>query len=426
MAPRLTLAALGLLTAFAGASAQTIQTGPAGSGGGGGSGTVTSVAVTTANGVSGTVANPSTTPAISLTLGAITPVSVNGLTVTSTTGTFTLAAGKTLTASNTLTLTATDGSTLAIGAGGTLGSMAYYSTQTAATTLLGSTSLTGDVLTASAPVLNLTQQWNSVGTTFTGLKFNVDTTTYNQSAAASLLMDLQVGTVSKFKVDKAGNAYVGNPAGGFSNTGIMAVGAVFGTGTGNPSLVAGEQALFYASGVKVGEYVFGSWFKNNSTFTFQWSSTGATTGATDLTIGRNGPANLRFGAADAASPVAQTLSVQSVVAGTSNTAGQNFTINGSQSTGSGIGGSIIFQTAAANSGGGATVQNTLATAMVIDSVKTVRLGTGYTVATLPAAGTAGRRTYVTDALAPVYLGTLTGGGAVVCPVFDNGTAWVPA
>jgi hypothetical protein len=49
---------------------------------------------------------------------------------------------------------------------------------------------------------------------------------------------------------------------------------------------------------------------------------------------------------------------------------------------------------------------------------------GYTVATLPAAGVAGRRAYVTDATAPTFLGTLTGGGAVVCPVFDNGTAWV--
>lgn len=45
-------------------------------GGGGGSGTVTSVGVATANGVSGSVANPTTTPAITLTLGAITPSSV--------------------------------------------------------------------------------------------------------------------------------------------------------------------------------------------------------------------------------------------------------------------------------------------------------------------------------------------------------------
>lgn len=41
-----------------------------------GSGTVTSISVTTANGVSGTVATPTTTPAITLSLGAITPSSV--------------------------------------------------------------------------------------------------------------------------------------------------------------------------------------------------------------------------------------------------------------------------------------------------------------------------------------------------------------
>lgn len=46
----------------------------------GGSGTVTSVSVTTANGISGTVATATTTPAITLTLGAITPTSVNGVT----------------------------------------------------------------------------------------------------------------------------------------------------------------------------------------------------------------------------------------------------------------------------------------------------------------------------------------------------------
>lgn len=46
------------------------------SGGTPGSGTVTSVSVTTANGVSGVVATPTSTPAITLALGAITPTSV--------------------------------------------------------------------------------------------------------------------------------------------------------------------------------------------------------------------------------------------------------------------------------------------------------------------------------------------------------------
>lgn len=51
-----------------------------------------------------------------------------------------------------------------------------------------------------------------------------------------------------------------------------------------------------------------------------------------------------------------------------------------------------------------------------------------TVATLPAASAAlkGARSFVTDATAPTFLGALTGGGMVVCPVFCNGTAWVAA
>jgi len=55
---------------------------PTGGSGGGGSGTVTLVSVVTANGISGLVANDTTTPAITLTLGAITPsaISVSGLT----------------------------------------------------------------------------------------------------------------------------------------------------------------------------------------------------------------------------------------------------------------------------------------------------------------------------------------------------------
>jgi hypothetical protein len=51
---------------------------------------------------------------------------------------------------------------------------------------------------------------------------------------------------------------------------------------------------------------------------------------------------------------------------------------------------------------------------------------GYTVATLPTAGIVGRTAWVTDAKTPTFLGALTGGGAVVCPVFDNGVAWVAA
>ena len=50
---------------------------------------------------------------------------------------------------------------------------------------------------------------------------------------------------------------------------------------------------------------------------------------------------------------------------------------------------------------------------------------GYTVATLPV-GIQGDTAYVTDALAPAYLAIAVGGGAVVTPVFFDGTNWVTA
>lgn len=120
------LLACGILHADAvlGGSINTGSVSPNG-GGGGGSGTVESVSVTTANGVSGSVSSPTTTPSITLILGAITPLSVNGLTITSTTGTLTLTNGKTFNVSNSLTLSGTDGSTLNVGTGGTLGTAAY-------------------------------------------------------------------------------------------------------------------------------------------------------------------------------------------------------------------------------------------------------------------------------------------------------------
>lgn len=55
-----------------------------------------------------------------------------------------------------------------------------------------------------------------------------------------------------------------------------------------------------------------------------------------------GSAIWQLGAADAASPVAQTIGPQNVVAGTSNTAGSTFTINPSIGTGFGVGGNIVF------------------------------------------------------------------------------------
>lgn len=52
-----------------------------------------------------------------------------------------------------------------------------------------------------ANIYNMADTWNAGGTTFTAIKMNVTDTS---SAAASLLMDLQVGGTSKCNVDKTG------------------------------------------------------------------------------------------------------------------------------------------------------------------------------------------------------------------------------
>jgi hypothetical protein len=51
-------------------------------------------------------------------------------------------------------------------------------------------------------IYSLTDTWNDAGVTFTAIRMNV---TDNASNAASLLMDLQVGGLSAFRVSKAGS-----------------------------------------------------------------------------------------------------------------------------------------------------------------------------------------------------------------------------
>ena len=230
-----------------------------------------------------------------------------------------------------------------------------YSTQTVATTLLGSTSLTGDTLTADAPVLNLAQTWNNAAVTFTGIKLNVTNTA---STGYPFLMDLQVGGVSRISSYSAGYLTVLNRIHVGSvglNCWATDAGAMqFTTGNGRSVVLgASTSGLSLASTYQLA-------------FTSKLSS-GDSLDGQDTFITRKAAANLRFGAADAASPVAQTLSVQSIVAGQTNAsaAAYPFTITGSQGTGSGAGGSIVFQVAPA--GGSGTAQNALSTALTIAS-----------------------------------------------------------
>jgi hypothetical protein len=65
---------------------------------------------------------------------------------------------------------------------------------------------------------------------------------------------------------------------------------------------------------------------------------------------------------------------------------------------------------------------------ILDQLKTddiIPALTNYTVATLPSAVTSGKgaRSFVTDALAPVFGSTVATGGAVAVPVYSDGTNW---
>jgi len=96
-----------------------------------------------------------------------------------------------------------------------------------------------------------------------------------------------------------------------------------------------------------------------------WSASGTVTStfSADTILSRFAAATLHYGASDAASPVAQTLGVQGVVAGTSNTAGALWTFQDSVGTGTGISGGYAFQVAPA--GGTGSTQNSRSTALAI-------------------------------------------------------------
>jgi hypothetical protein len=103
----------------------------------------------------------------------------------------------------------------------------------------------------------MTAVWNSVGTTYAGIKMNV---TNAASAAGSKLFQLQIGAVDKFSVDKNGNVVA---TGSFSGTGItstsastpaVADGATLGTSAlpwGDLYLASGGVIDWNANDVKI-------------------------------------------------------------------------------------------------------------------------------------------------------------------------------
>jgi hypothetical protein len=119
-----------------------------------GTGVATALAATVTG--SGGIVLASSPTLIAPVLGAATATSINGLTITSSTGTLTIAAGKVLTISNTLTLAGDDGTT-----------MTFPGTSDTVVTLGASQTLTNKTLTAP----NLGTPSAATLTNATGLPF---------------------------------------------------------------------------------------------------------------------------------------------------------------------------------------------------------------------------------------------------------------
>jgi hypothetical protein len=305
---------------------------------------------------------------------------------------------------------------------------------------------------ATQNIYALTDTWNNVATTFTAIKMNVTDTA---SAATSMLIDLQVDGTTQFHVLKSGAVHTKRSNYNITNTNAAAIlvnnysltgsdatsmfdlAGTWNT-SGTPAAIklnmtdTASNAASLLLDLQVGGSTkfhvdkLGGWKSNsqcdlngNTIVRVGSISLGS---SNDALIGRNAAASLRLGAADAASPVAQTLGAQGSRAGTdSNVGGANLTIRPGNGTGTGTISTLILQSpVAVGSGTGAQTQTT---GLIIKAGTAVM--TSYTVATLPAAATAGAgaRAFVTDALAPVFGSAVAGSGAVGVPVYSTGAAW---
>jgi len=200
-----------------------------------GSGTVTAVSVATANGISGS-SSGGTTPALTLSLGAITPSTVNGLTLTSNATGFSVSGGttsKSLTVSNSLTLAGTDATvmtfpTTSATIARTDAAQTFTGTQTFSSTISGS-------ISGSATTLTNTRAINGVN--FDGsAAITVPVNNANDVATASAVYPLWTATAGgnfAAKVSTTALSFV-------PSTGILSATGFSGSGASLTSLTAGN------------------------------------------------------------------------------------------------------------------------------------------------------------------------------------------
>jgi hypothetical protein len=348
--------------------------------------------------------------------------------------------------------------------------------QTDAPTFLAA-SLTGQSLTGTqaTSLVDLATTWNTSGTP-SAIKLNVVETGIN-SPAASKLMDLQVGGVSKFSISKGGelamnsaadpSTYISNPQLGFlfhgggarsfflgqngSGLGLANMSSIGLIGFSSSSvpawnnsdtLLARDAAGILAQRNGVAKQALRVYNTNLSTAPewaeFDWITSG--TGNT-----------LKIGTNKSGDGVARPIDF--VIGGTARmslSTASDLTVVGSVSTGSGfvftskgyigmsssgvmslnnwlgndfnriqLGGTLDTHPAIARDGAG--IKFTGAAAGSTSWIKVPAVA----VSALPSAATAGvgARAFVNDALAPVFGSAVAGLGSVTVPVYSTGSAW---
>jgi hypothetical protein len=247
---------------------------------------------------------------------------------------------------NVATVTVENGGT------GTLRTLQLGSGNLGTLTLQGNAVATGGVRVASSTnqtntgILDVGGTSTSSSGTVFGLKIEH---TINQSSTAgytSLLLnptESSTGSGSKLLIE--GKIGAGSDVFTVDNTGAAAL-TSYTTSAATDSGMNGS--LFIGGTTRAGAAVYlyrGTDNANVELFnngSFGWSpGSNPGTGA-DLFLTRKAAATLQQGAADAAAPVAQTFGPQRVLAGTTNTAGANWTFNPSIGTGTGVTGNIVF------------------------------------------------------------------------------------
>lgn len=216
-------------------------------------------------------------------------------------------------------------------------------------------------ITTDQPAIDLAQTWNNAGTTFTGLKLNVTSTA---SASASLLADFQIGGSSVFKLTRGGSVDVTDT--GFSQYSFRTTGS-------SPFRADAAGVAMTANKLNF-----------SSSYVVAFSSTSNWFDTADLFFRRSAAANLAFGAADAASPVSQTRSVQNVVGGTTNTAGATTTEIASLGTSQGAPGRFHIQTGGMIAASG-TTQQTAVDRAIFGATKVLTNNSATTVANVTVA-----------------------------------------